>query len=152
MKNNKKTDAPVRKINIRRLALDLLESYEAGERYVNLLLTSPAVRSLSDGELSALTALLYTSVDMSSGRQAPSYISTYRFLPAIISSTSLSHRWASTHPAMQIIYIAQSFFHDCSYILSFMLTFVNDLSLFIFNYCTNFTIFVFYHAKTVIII
>lgn len=63
MKSNKKTDAPVRKINIRRLALDLLESYEEGERYVNLLLTSPAVRSLSDGELSALTALLYTSVE-----------------------------------------------------------------------------------------
>ncbi len=53
----------IKKANIRKIALELLMSYEAGERYVNLLLSSPKTASLSREESAALTALLYTTVE-----------------------------------------------------------------------------------------
>jgi 16S rRNA (cytosine967-C5)-methyltransferase len=51
------------KVNIRKLALELLSEYEASGKYVNLLARSPRCSSLSREELSALTALLYTTVE-----------------------------------------------------------------------------------------
>ena len=50
-------------MNIRRLALSLLNEYEAGEKYVNLLLTSHACDGLSLEERGQLTALIYTAVE-----------------------------------------------------------------------------------------
>ena len=49
--------------DIRKLAHELLLSYEKEERYANLLLSSPKVKALSKEELSALTVLLYTTVE-----------------------------------------------------------------------------------------
>ena len=49
--------------NIRKIALELLRSYEEEDRYVNLLLNSPKVRGLTKEENSSLTALLYTAVE-----------------------------------------------------------------------------------------
>ena len=49
--------------NIRKIALELLRSYEEEKRYVNLLLNSPKLRELTKEENSALTALLYTAVE-----------------------------------------------------------------------------------------
>jgi 16S rRNA (cytosine967-C5)-methyltransferase len=49
--------------NIRKIALELLRSYEEENRYVNLLLNSPKVRGLTKEENSSLTALLYTAVE-----------------------------------------------------------------------------------------
>jgi 16S rRNA (cytosine967-C5)-methyltransferase len=49
--------------NIRRLALELLGSYEAGEKYVNLVLNSPSLKGLSGEDMGRLTALLYTAVE-----------------------------------------------------------------------------------------
>lgn len=49
--------------NIRRLALELLDSYEAGEKYVNLVLNSPALNGLCGEDMGRLTALLYTTVE-----------------------------------------------------------------------------------------
>ena len=49
--------------NIRKIAFELLRSYEEEGRYVNLLLSSPKVSGLSKEEKSAVTALLYTAVE-----------------------------------------------------------------------------------------
>ena len=49
--------------NIRKIAFELLRSYEEEGRYVNLLLSSPKVSSLSKEERSAVTVLLYTAVE-----------------------------------------------------------------------------------------
>ncbi len=49
--------------NIRKIAFELLRSYEEEGRYVNLLLSSPKVSALSKEERSAVTALLYTAVE-----------------------------------------------------------------------------------------
>ncbi len=51
------------KKDVRALALRLLRSYEAGGRYVNLLLNSPEVRSLPREDVGFLTVLLYTAVE-----------------------------------------------------------------------------------------
>ena len=50
-------------MNIRKIALDLLMQYEAGGKYVNLLLSSPSLAALTREERGALTALLYTTVE-----------------------------------------------------------------------------------------
>ena len=50
-------------INIRKIAFELLRSYEEEGRYVNLLLSSSKVKLLSKEERGALTALLYTAVE-----------------------------------------------------------------------------------------
>ncbi|MBQ8320940.1 MAG: 16S rRNA (cytosine(967)-C(5))-methyltransferase RsmB [Clostridia bacterium] len=50
-------------MNIREIALSLLEGYEAGGKYVNLALSSHITDSLTTSESSALTALLYTTVE-----------------------------------------------------------------------------------------
>ena len=49
--------------NMRKIAFELLRSYEEEGRYVNLLLSSPKVASLKREEKSAVTALLYTAVE-----------------------------------------------------------------------------------------
>lgn len=49
--------------NIRKIAFELLRSYEEEGRYVNLLLSSSKVKLLSKEERGALTALLYTAVE-----------------------------------------------------------------------------------------
>ncbi len=49
--------------NIRKLAFELLRSYEEEGRYVNLLLSSHKVSGLTKEEKNALTALLYTAVE-----------------------------------------------------------------------------------------
>ena len=51
------------KVNIRKLALELILEAEASGKYVNLLPRSPKCAGLSREELSALTALLYTTVE-----------------------------------------------------------------------------------------
>ena len=50
-------------MNIRKIALDLLDEYEVGGKYVNLSLSSHRADALSREERAALTALLYTSVE-----------------------------------------------------------------------------------------
>ena len=50
-------------MNIRKLALNMLDEYELGEKYVNLLLSSHSADSLTREERAALTALLYTTVE-----------------------------------------------------------------------------------------
>ncbi|MBE6536608.1 MAG: 16S rRNA (cytosine(967)-C(5))-methyltransferase RsmB [Ruminococcaceae bacterium] len=49
--------------NIRKIAFELLRSYEEEGRYVNLLLSSPKARGLTKEEKASLTALLYTAVE-----------------------------------------------------------------------------------------
>ena len=49
--------------NIRKIAFELLRSYEEEGRYVNLLLSSSKVSGLTKEEKSAITALLYTAVE-----------------------------------------------------------------------------------------
>ena len=49
--------------NIRKIAFELLRSYEEEGRYVNLLLSSSRVLGLSKEERAAVTALLYTAVE-----------------------------------------------------------------------------------------
>ena len=51
------------KTNLRRLALTLLSEYEAGGKYINLVLSSHKTDSLSGEERAQLTALLYTAVE-----------------------------------------------------------------------------------------
>ncbi len=51
------------KTNLRRLALTLLSEYEAGEKYINLILNSHKTDSLTAEERAQLTALLYTTVE-----------------------------------------------------------------------------------------
>ncbi len=50
-------------MNIRKLALDLLNEYEAGDKYVNLSLSSHSADKLTAKERASLTALLYTAVE-----------------------------------------------------------------------------------------
>ena len=50
-------------MNIRKLALDLLQKYEASETYINLALSSHSADSLTREERAQLTALLYTTVE-----------------------------------------------------------------------------------------
>ena len=50
-------------MNIRKIALDLLSEYEAGNKYVNLLLSSRSLDGLTREERASLTALLYTAVE-----------------------------------------------------------------------------------------
>jgi len=50
-------------MNIRKIALDLLSEYEAGNKYVNLLLSSRSLDALTGEERASLTALLYTAVE-----------------------------------------------------------------------------------------
>ena len=50
-------------MNIRRLALELLNEYEEGSKYVNLSLSSHSLDSLSREERASLTALFYTTVE-----------------------------------------------------------------------------------------
>lgn len=50
-------------MNVRALALRMLNEYEAGGKYVNLSLSSHTADGLSREERGALTALLYTSVE-----------------------------------------------------------------------------------------
>lgn len=49
--------------NIRKIAFELLRSYEEEGRYVNLLLSSPKASGLTKEEKNALTVLLYTVVE-----------------------------------------------------------------------------------------
>ena len=49
--------------NIRKITLELLCEAELADKYVNLLLNSPKLSALDRSELSALTALLYTTVE-----------------------------------------------------------------------------------------
>ena len=51
------------KNNLRRLALTLLSEYEAGGKYINLILNSHKTDSLTAEERAQLTALLYTAVE-----------------------------------------------------------------------------------------
>lgn len=60
--NNKK-DGAAAAVNIRKAAFQLLESYEGGNRYVNLLLSAERFSGLSQEESASLTALLYTAVE-----------------------------------------------------------------------------------------
>ena len=50
-------------VNVRKTALELLRSYETEGRYVNLLLSSPRLASLTREETAFLTSLLYTTVE-----------------------------------------------------------------------------------------
>ena len=50
-------------MNVRQMALRLLEEYEAGGKFVNLALSSHLTDNLSREDRAALTALLYTTVE-----------------------------------------------------------------------------------------
>ncbi len=50
-------------MNIRKIALNMLDEYELGGKYVNLLLSSHSADKLTSEERASLTALLYTSVE-----------------------------------------------------------------------------------------
>lgn len=50
-------------MSVLRLAYRLLSEHESGGKFVNLLISSPATRALSQDERSKLTALLYTAVE-----------------------------------------------------------------------------------------
>ena len=50
-------------MNVRELTLQLLDDYEISGKYVNLSLSSHAVRALPERERAQLTALLYTTVE-----------------------------------------------------------------------------------------
>ena len=50
-------------MNLRQIALRILDEYEAGEKYINLSLSSHLTDKLSREDKAALTALLYTSVE-----------------------------------------------------------------------------------------
>lgn len=50
-------------MNIRQIALRILDEYEAGDKYINLALSSHLTDNLSREEKAALTALLYSSVE-----------------------------------------------------------------------------------------
>ena len=50
-------------MNIRKIALDLLEKYEVGETYINLSLSSHIADGLTKEDRARLTALLYTTVE-----------------------------------------------------------------------------------------
>ena len=50
-------------MNIRQIALRILDEYEAGGKYVNLALSSHLTDGLSREDKAALTALLYTAVE-----------------------------------------------------------------------------------------
>lgn len=50
-------------MNIRQIALSILDEYEAGGKFINLALSSHLTDKLSREEKAALTALLYTSVE-----------------------------------------------------------------------------------------
>lgn len=50
-------------MNLRQIALRILNEYEAGEKFINLALSSHLTDSLSGEEKAALTALLYTTVE-----------------------------------------------------------------------------------------
>lgn len=50
-------------MNVRQIALRLLEEYEAGGKFVNLALSSHLTDNLSKEDKAALTALLYTTVE-----------------------------------------------------------------------------------------
>ena len=50
-------------MNIRKIALDLLEKYEVGETYINLSLSSHIADGLTREDRARLTALLYTTVE-----------------------------------------------------------------------------------------
>ena len=50
-------------MNVRQIALRLLEEYEAGGKFVNLALSSHLTDNLSREDKAALTALLYTTVE-----------------------------------------------------------------------------------------
>ncbi len=50
-------------MNMRQIALRILDEYEAGGKYVNLALSSHLTDGLSGEEKAALTALLYTAVE-----------------------------------------------------------------------------------------
>nr|MBE6545111.1 16S rRNA (cytosine(967)-C(5))-methyltransferase RsmB [Oscillospiraceae bacterium] len=50
-------------MNIRQIALRILDEYEAGGKFINLALSSHLTDDLSREEKAALTALLYTSVE-----------------------------------------------------------------------------------------
>lgn len=50
-------------MNVRQIALRLLEEYEAGGKFVNLALSSHITDGLSKEDRAALTALLYTTVE-----------------------------------------------------------------------------------------
>ena len=50
-------------MNIRQIALRILDEYEAGGKYINLALSSHLTDQLSGEEKAALTALLYTTVE-----------------------------------------------------------------------------------------
>lgn len=50
-------------MNIRQIALRILDEYEAGGKFINLALSSHLADNLSREEKAALTALLYTSVE-----------------------------------------------------------------------------------------
>lgn len=50
-------------MNIRQIALRILDEYESGGKYVNLALSSHVTDGLSREEKAALTALLYTTVE-----------------------------------------------------------------------------------------
>ena len=50
-------------INVRKITLELLRSYEEEGRYVNLLLSSPKLKPLTKEERSVVTSLLYTVVE-----------------------------------------------------------------------------------------
>ena len=52
-------------MNIRQIALRILDEYEAGDKYINLALSSHLTDGLSREEKAALTALLYSSVERS---------------------------------------------------------------------------------------
>ncbi len=49
--------------NIRKITLELIESYELEQRYVNLLLSSSRLSGLTAEERASVTALLYTTVE-----------------------------------------------------------------------------------------
>ncbi len=50
-------------VNLRKITLELLRSYEEEGRYVNLLLSTPKVKALSADEKAIVTSLLYTTVE-----------------------------------------------------------------------------------------
>ena len=50
-------------MNIRQIALRILDEYEVGGKFINLALSTHLTDSLSREEKAALTALLYTSVE-----------------------------------------------------------------------------------------
>lgn len=81
------------KTNLRKLALSLISEYEAGGKYINLVLNSHKTDSLSGEERAQLTALLYTAVE---------HKLTYDYYICALSKRSLDKIDATTRDILRL--------------------------------------------------